>query len=145
MKKIYSSLFIAFIFILSQGLNAQSEKDFKIIINTDNKIDNISKTKLSNIFIKKVTQWDDGTKIAPVDLTSKSFVREAFSQVVHDKDIEAIKAYWRKQVFSGTSVPPVEKENDEAVISYVKMNPGAIGYVSKNANTQGTKVINLLK
>ena len=145
MKKVYISLLLAFLFILFQGLNAQSNSDFKIIVNSENNIDNISKTKLSNIFIKKVTQWDDDTKIVPVDLTSKSSVRKAFSLVVHEKDIEAIKAYWRKQVFSGTSVPPVEKESDEAVISYVKANPSAIGYVSKNANTQGTKVIKLLK
>ena len=145
MKRIYIIILLAFIFLLSQGVNAQSEKDFKIIINSNNNIDNISKTKLANIFIKKVTQWDNGGKISPVDLTSSSSVRKAFTKVVHEKDIEAIKAYWRKQVFSGTSVPPVEKESDEAVISYVKANPGSIGYVSKNANTQGLKVIKLLR
>jgi len=145
MKKIYICLSFAFIFMLSQALNAQSEKDFKIIINSENTIETISKTKLSNIFVKKVTQWDDGAKIYPVDLTSSSSVRKSFSQVVHEKDVEAIKAYWRKQVFSGTSVPPVEKENDAAVINYVKANPGSIGYVSKDANTEGIKVIKLIK
>ena len=145
MKKIYILTILLLIFVVTQVLIAQSDKDFKVIINVNNKIDDLSKAKLDNIFMKKVTQWTDGTKIYPVNLNSRSFVRKAFSKSIHEKDIEAVQAYWRKQIFSGTNVPPLEKDSDAEIVKYVMENPGSIGYVSKNTDTQGTKVIKLIK
>ena len=96
---------------------------------------------MDKIFLKKVTKWNDGSKINPVNLTAESTVREKFTQTVHDKKISAINAYWQKQIFTGKGVPPVEKKSDQNVIQYIKANPGAIGYVSASANTAGVKVI----
>lgn len=116
-------------------------QEYKIIINDDNPISSITIDKLDKIFLKKVTKWNDGSKINPVNLTAESTVREKFTQTVHDKKISAINAYWQKQIFTGKGVPPVEKKSDQNVIQYIKANPGAIGYVSASANTAGVKVI----
>jgi ABC-type phosphate transport system substrate-binding protein len=145
MKKVYSSSLLLLIFTFLNLLNAQGNSDFKIIVNNENNIEEISKSKLANIFMKNVTQWSDGSKIFPVDLNSKSNTRSNFSQVVHGKSVEAIQAFWRKQIFSGSKVPPLEKDNDSEVIKYVKENPGSIGYVSNKADTRGTKVIKILE
>ena len=52
MKKIYVLTILLLIFVVTQVLIAQSDKDFKVIINVDNKIDDLSKAKLDNIFMK---------------------------------------------------------------------------------------------
>ncbi|MEJ2054407.1 MAG: substrate-binding domain-containing protein [Calditrichaceae bacterium] len=141
MKKIYMATLLLMIFGCMHFLAAQSSKDFKVIVNSENKIDNISKNRLNNIFMKKVTQWSDGDRILPVNLDAESYVRKAFSKSIHNKDVDAVQAYWRKQIFSGSSIPPVEKMNTSQVIDYVKNNPGAIGYISSKSKADGVKEI----
>ena len=127
---------------LSTGVYAQN---FKVIVNTDNTVKEITKKQLDKIFLKKSTKWDDDTKIKPVNLDQESDVRESFSKDVHRKNVSAIKAYWQKQIFTGKGVPPVEKSNDEEIVEFIKSNPGAIGYVSSGANTNGVNTVTVKK
>ena len=121
----------------------QISMSFKVIVNNSVSQESISKKMLSDIFLKKKIEWNDNTKIKPVDLNVNSGTRAAFSNEVHNKSVNAIKAYWQKQIFSGRNVPPVEKNNDQAVIDYVKSNPGAIGYISAGTSAQGVKTLKI--
>lgn len=143
MKKVIILLvFFAIALGLSNGVYAQK---FKVIVNSDNQTKEIKKSHLDKIFLKKQSKWEDGTKIRPVNLSKESSVRESFSKEIHKKNVSAIGAFWQKQIFTGKGVPPVEKSNDKEVIKYVKSNPGAIGYVSGTANTNGVKTITITK
>ncbi len=131
------------IFFVNNLLFAQSS--YKVIINSSNPVATISKTDLSKLFLKKTTKWENGNKVQPVDLLESSAVRVSFTKEIHDKSISAIKSYWQRQLFSGRAVPPPEKANDKEVLSFVKANSGAIGYVSTSASTKGVKVIKITK
>ncbi len=120
-------------------LNAQNT--VKIIVNPANSITSISKVKLSNIFLKKVTKFDNGVTAVPVDLVGDSPVREDFSNMYLGKSVAAVKNYWNQQLFSGAGVPPDEKSTNADVINFVKANAGAIGYISSGADVSGVKVI----
>lgn len=141
MKSKYLLIWALILILIVSIINAQSVKSFIVIVNNDNNTENISKDQLSKIFLKKVTQWNDGSGIIPIDQRSDAKVRINFSESIHGKNVQAIKAFWQKQIFSGSSVPPVEKISDEEVIKYVKQNPGAIGYVSTGADIQGVKSV----
>ena len=136
--KRYIILIVLFAFGVT--LHAQS---YKVIVNADNAVASLTKKEVSDIFLKKHIKWQSGEAIVPVDLSSKSSVREDFSNQVHGKSVSAVKSYWQQFVFAGKGTPPVEKNSDAEVIEYVKNNPGAIGYVSAGANVSGLKVINL--
>ena len=129
--------------LFSTSLYAQKNRSYKIIVNESNTISSIDTKKLSKIFLKKVTLWEDKTKILPVDLIPKSKTREAFSENIHGKSVDAIKAYWQKQIFSGRGVPPPEKKSDKDVIAYVKNNEGAIGYISTNTKVSDVNVVEI--
>ena len=90
----------------------------------------ISKSEISDMFLKKVKKYDNATKILPVDMIDTSPVRQQFSKDVLGKKVASVKAYWQKQIFSGRNVPPPEKKNDKEVLEYIHGNPGAIGYIS---------------
>ena len=78
----------------------------------------------------------------PVDLSANSPVREAFSLAIHERDVNAVKSYWQRQIFSGRGVPPPEKASDSEVLAFVRANPGAVGYVSSGtAVGSGVKVL----
>jgi ABC-type phosphate transport system substrate-binding protein len=117
---------------------------FKVVVNEANPSYTVSKQQLSNIFMKKTGTWSDGQQALPVDQAVSSSTRHGFSKVIFGRDANAIKSYWQRQIFSGRGVPPPEKASDDEVLAFVKANPGAIGYVSSNADVgSGVKVLEI--
>ena len=103
---------------------------FQVVVNANNPVQSVNVRELSRIFRKEVTRWSDGSAAAPVDQRPDSPERAAFSAGVHGRSPALIAEFWRQQIFSGRSVPPVEKSSDAEVLEYVRANPGAVGYVS---------------
>ncbi|MBX7187740.1 MAG: substrate-binding domain-containing protein [Vicinamibacteria bacterium] len=118
-----------------------SAADFQVIVNPANTVKTLSVEELAKIFMKKTVKWDDGVSIAPVDQVARSPVREAFTTLVHGKQVNAVVSYWQQQIFSGGQVPPPEKATDASVIAYVKANPGAIGYIAPGVAAEGVRVV----
>ena len=79
----------------------------------------------------------------PVDLSGSSSIRKEFSKNILKKSVGSVKSYWQQYVFAGKGTPPVEKKTDNEVISFVKRNSGAIGYVSSEANLSGVKEVKI--
>ncbi len=119
---------------------AQEKTSFVVIVHPDNPAKSVSKKKVSRLLLKELAKWDGGLSAVPVDLDSKSEIRQEFSRNIHGRSVSSIKNYWQRQIFSGKAVPPPEVATDNAVISHVKSNPGAIGYVSASARLSGTGV-----
>jgi ABC-type phosphate transport system substrate-binding protein len=133
------NIFLFSIFLLySSNIKAQDNK-YYVIVNKGNTTNTINKKELKRIYLKRVINWNDGTKIRPINLPMKSETREKFCKEIHGKTTSAMKAYWQRQIFSGKGVPPPEKKSDAAVIEYVKNNPSAIGYISTNTDMSGVK------
>jgi ABC-type phosphate transport system substrate-binding protein len=135
-NRIFFTIVCTFIFL---GLHAQS--NYKVIVNSSNSITSISKTELSNIFLKKVTKFSNSVTAVPIDQVENSSVRNEFTSSVLKKTVSAVKSYWNQQLFSGAGVPPNEVKTDMDVINYVKSTPGAIGYISANTAPNGVSVI----
>ena len=121
-----------------------SGQGFKVVVNDTNSSETISKQQLENIFMKKMNTWNNGQPVIPVDQTAASNTRNGFSKVIFGRDTSAIKSYWQRQIFSGRGVPPPEKASDEEVLAFVRVNSGAIGYVSSDASVgSGVKVLEI--
>ena len=140
------SLIFSFIFLMTLAVflgEAIAAKEWVVIVNKANPITEASKDEVAKWFLKKKTTWENSQKILPVDQSPSSLVRKAFSKEVLGKSVSAVRRYWQKMIFSGRGVPPVEKGSDAKVIDYVKSNPGAVGYVSSNADVSGVKVLKI--
>ncbi|NKE72182.1 hypothetical protein [Candidatus Manganitrophus noduliformans] len=125
--------------------SAQETASFKIVVNPSNGISSLTKEQISDLFLKKVTQWENGRKALPVDQVTASTIREKFSKEIHEKSVTAINSYWRQKIFSGRDVPPPEKSSDADVLAYVAENADAVGYVSANAPVDKVKVLKITK
>lgn len=125
--------------------SAQETVSFKIIVNPTNNISSMTKEQVSELFLKKVTQWENGRKALPVDQVTSSPIREKFSKEIHEKSVTAINSYWRQKIFSGRDVPPPEKSSDADVLAYIAENADAVGYVSANAPIDKVKVLKITK
>ncbi len=129
--------------LLFTVLNNTYSQSYKIIVNTNNSVNSLTKKEASNFFLKTKTKWENGTIVMPVDLTAGSKTRDAFSQDILAKSTSAVRNYWQQAAFSGTATAPPEKSSDAEVIEYIKKNPGGIGYVSSGASTEGVKVLTI--
>ena len=119
---------------------------FKVVANEANPADSISKGELSRVFMKQSDTWANGGPIIPVDQAATSATRNGFSKVILGRDASAIKSHWQRQIFSGRGVPPMEKDSDDEVLAFVRVNPGAIGYVSSSTDVgPGVKVLDISK
>jgi len=117
-------------------------QDFKIVINETNRTSSISKRDVSRCFMKQTNTWISGQPVVPVDLAASSETRQAFSVAIHNRDVNAVKSYWQREIFSGRGVPPAEKASDQEVLAFVRANPGAVGYVSADADVgEGVRVL----
>jgi hypothetical protein len=113
-----------------------------VVVNAVNPVSSLSLDDISKLFLKKTSKWPDGGKVMPVDLIDTSALRESFSKQIHGRGAAAIKAYWQKMIFSGQDVPPPEKATIGEALSYVRSNPGAIGYAPAGADLgPGLKIL----
>lgn len=137
--RVLASLLLAAAALLGSA-RAQGE-GFRVIVNPQNPVSALSEQELSRLFLKKSVTWPGGGSVAPVDQERTSAVRRAFSQKVHNKDADAVVAYWQTMVFSGRDTPPPVKATDASVIEFVRANPGAVGYVTDSAELSGVKAV----
>ena len=120
---------------------AFADPGYRVIVNSQNPLTTVSKSLLSKMFLKTHTAWSNGNRIMPVDQRATSKVRDAISRAVHGRSATVIKNWWNQQIFAGKGVPPPELTSDAKVIAYVIANPGAVGYVSTDANVSDVKVV----
>lgn len=121
-----------------------TDPGFKVVVNASNTTTSITKEQLSRCFLKQTNTWINGATVTPVDLSATSPVRIEFSTAIHERDVNAVKSFWQRQIFSGRGVPPPEKSTDEEVLAFVRANPGAVGYVSSDTPVgAGVKVLEI--
>ena len=130
------------VFLMVSAVGAQ-QVPFFVIVHPDNEMEMMSRQLISDIFLKKATQWRDGLAVEPVDLKPESSIREAFSLEVHERGTAEIEEFWADQESSGGSAPPVEVTGAEAV-ALVRQHRGAIAYVSTSSPLDGVKLIPLV-
>ena len=124
-------------------VSTSAASSFKVIVNNAVHVDALSKKEVADLFMKRTPKWSNGTPVTAVDQSDRAPVREEFSRAVHGKPTAAVKSYWQQQIFSGREVPPVEKSSDADVVTLVRANAGAIGYVDAGTDTSGVKVVNV--
>jgi ABC-type phosphate transport system substrate-binding protein len=125
-------IMVAVLVLLASAARARAQ-DYVVVVNEANPVSTLTKDEVSKIFLKKTVKWPSGSSVAPVDQTTGTGAREAFSKAVHDRGAAAIESFWQQQIFAGKDVPPPEKASDADVIAFVRSNPAAIGYVASGA------------
>jgi len=113
-----------------------------VIVNEANQ-QSLNQSEIKNIYSDQIITWENGNKIAAYELPTRSTARETFSNQVLGKSAKQAASFWanKKVTNTGKNFPKTKRES--SVISAVKRNPDAIGYVSEKAATSkgGVKVL----
>jgi ABC-type phosphate transport system substrate-binding protein len=135
MYKIFLLVFLACIPISTYA-------EMVVIVNKNNKISNIELSNLQDIYMGRLRAFKDGNLALPID---QAKLRADFYQKLTQRPIEQINAYWARIMFSGEASPPRIELDDASVISIVKANSGAIGYISIENTNKEVKVLLKIK
>jgi ABC-type phosphate transport system substrate-binding protein len=127
----------------NRALGDAQADGFVVIVNAQNPLSSTSREFLGDIFLKKISRWEDGEVTRPVDLSPDSPIRRAFSSAVLGRSVAAVRHYWQQRIFSGRDVPPAELDSEDAVLRYVAKYRGAVGYVSASAKLTGLKALSV--
>lgn len=126
----------------------ENSAPYVLVIHADNPIEDLDRSRISKMFLKKIKRWPDKgkTPVEPIDQTEDSPIRAPFTRGIHNKDLFAIKTYWQRMIFSGRMAPPAELRSDEEVLSFVRSRRGAIGYVQRETPLgEGVKALRVIQ
>jgi ABC-type phosphate transport system substrate-binding protein len=140
MRRTAISLFLIGFLAVSVSAFAQN-RGFKVVGHPSTTPDSITKKDLARIFLKQKTKWPSGQAAEPVDLKGSQELRSRFYEQVLNKTLDMIESHWQAQVFSGKGRPPTTASSESAVVALVRSRPGAVGFVSAGAATDGVKLI----
>jgi ABC-type phosphate transport system, periplasmic component len=116
--------------LLFAGCDGAWASSLKLVVITASVAPRLSfdRYTLRNVFLEKIFVDKDGRRLIPVNLPAGSPLREAFAQeVTHLPDAQQ-GDYWNRQYFQGVS-PPYVLASQQAVVRFVAVTPGAVGYV----------------
>jgi ABC-type phosphate transport system substrate-binding protein len=123
-------------------------EEFKIVASPGSPPAAMKRQDVARLFLKKTTRWPDGQPVVPVDQSSHTAVRAAFTRSVLKVEglgqLSAVQSYWQEVLFSGRGIPPTVKSNDAEVLTYILATPGAIGYVSAGADLGAAKIVSVV-
>ncbi len=111
-----------------------------VIINSAN-TNTIDAKTIKSIYLGKSKAFSSGEKITVLMLSDRSPATDLFRQKALKKSNSQFKAYWGKLAFTGKGRPPKIIESEAAMISAVKANPAAIGFINSEQVTDDIKVI----
>jgi len=100
----------------------------------------ITVEQLADIFTLKKTYWSNNIQVVPVNREAPSLEREIFSELVFNLSPQELGEYWNRLRFQGKH-PPLIQTSDQAVLSFVRSVPGAIGYINANQKPNGVKIL----
>jgi hypothetical protein len=120
---------IAFLAVAMIGARRRPDVKVVIVVNSANPVSTMRREQVARMFLREVSAWNNGEEILPVDQLERSPSRVTFAREVQGQTVSSLKTYWQQRIFSGNDSPPPERVSDADVLTYVRSNPGAIGYV----------------
>jgi len=102
-----------------------------IIVNPNNKSDNLSLNQARAIFSLRARKWPDGSRITVLVLQDHNPTHVEFLQGTLKILPHQLRRHWDRYIYSGTGQGPVVVKTQQQMIEMVNKIPGAIGYVEK--------------
>lgn len=116
----------------------------KVIANLSVQADSMTVAELKGIFLGETRSLSDGSHVEPV-LVKNGSAHEVFLRQIIGKTDDALRTYYRTQVFTGIGLMPKVLASEGDVLRYVANTRGAIGYVTPDFPVEAVKVLTVLE
>ena len=134
---------LLFSLILLTICSAAMADGFVVIAHPSWPEDTISGSELRAIYLGMRPIGPEGDPVTAYTRTRTS-LHEQFVREIIGMTPRQFIVYWKRAVFTGTGIPPVNLKGDEAVVSNISRTPGAIGYVVSGSANDTVKILDVI-
>jgi len=127
----------------NERVPARCRQGYQLVAHPQTAVDQITSDEVRRIFLGETDRYADGTPARAVDQAPDAESRELFTRCVMKQTVGEVRAFWQRSP-DATNAPPI-LDGDAAVLRYVERTPGALGYVSFDANAGGAKVLTVVQ
>ncbi|MCU0858466.1 MAG: hypothetical protein MUC65_08710 [Pontiellaceae bacterium] len=117
-----------FFLSIAAGATTAEKEGFAVIAGSQRDTGGWTVRELRDVFLGNRKSWPNGDKITLAVLHQGS-VHTAFLTSITAKSEQQYTRYWRQLVFSGKGTMPKIFDTEEALLEFVKKEPGAIGCI----------------
>lgn len=112
-----------------------------LVVNPQSGVEQLTKSQAINIFLGRHRELSSGAAAAPIDLPATSPDKALFYQLLVQKDLSQMAAYWSRFVFAGSTAPPIQAASTQEVLQLVANNRGAVAYLDRRYVDTRVKVV----
>ena len=142
MRRLVTPLLILALTAVAVEAETSGPDCLMVVVNAEVPVESITPGMLQRIYLGKTTRWEGGLAIRPVMLHDHE-VHEAFVTDLLDRSEENFSVYWKRMVFTGKGRPPRAFNSDEELAAYLRETPGAIGFLSVEADATDLKIVTI--
>ena len=128
------------VYLLCFSFPGNATESLALVTHPSSNLNNLSLETIKLVYLRKLMLASDGNRWIPLNLPSTHELRRAFSISLFKKLPEEQESYWNEQYFQGLT-PPQVFASEEAILRFVAITPGAIGYVKKQSVDERVKVL----
>lgn len=134
MKKLSIIFFMMITFLCVEA------SEFQVVANRKVEVDRITFQDLREIYLGQRIFWDTDRRIEPVYLNHGDPASSDFFKTVLSESPYGFQSYWRRKLFAGGGTPPKKFNVFEDLISFISVNPGALGIIPKDRKIVSDRV-----
>ncbi|RLP56475.1 MAG: hypothetical protein D6160_00255 [Ketobacter sp.] len=129
------------IMLLGMMLGGPVGADIVVVVNEKNPVTGFSHRELVDLYMGRNLHFPDGSLVYRLDQEPDSVIRKDFYRSLVNKSIGQVSAYWAKLLFTGRAMPPQVLNDNNSVLSAVRNNKNAIGYIESINLDNSVKVV----
>jgi ABC-type phosphate transport system substrate-binding protein len=122
-------------------INPAKAGEIVVIVNSESNVMTLSKRELIDLYMGKSLTFPNGLKTVTLDHNLESELRKQFYQLLVNKSVAQVNAYWARLLFTGRAKPPTEIASSEQVKLFVRENINAIGYIDSGLLDSSVKEV----
>ena len=136
-------ILVSTLILLGFAVPGCAEESIAIVTQRTSEINNVSVETLKLVYLRKLMLDSNGTRWIPLNLPSSHELRQTFSLALFKKRPDELEDYWNEQYFQGVT-PPQVLASEEAILRFVAITPGAIGYVHQRNVDERVKILKII-
>ena len=121
--------------------SAEPQPEVVVVVNKANPATSLTREELRPIFQTTKSEWPDGVKAEPVNLSDDDPTRHAFDLAVLGLDPDRIARYWVDRKIRGGERPPRKVSSASAAVRSVAAEKGGVAYVLRADVNASVKVV----
>lgn len=112
-----------------------------VVVSAHSPVRSMAQKEVLALYTGRTRTLPGGDPASPLDQQRDGAARASFYQALTGMDIARINSYWARLHFTGQVQPPQAVGDDNAVIARLRVDPSAIGYLTREPQDPTVRVV----